>query len=112
MNSTPARRHEEEAPKLLAEYIAEHGLPPGVNLPSEVIPQLTPEEQQATIEACEALAAGDEEAGARLNELWEDVWDRLEMPGFEAALAEAEEKGTIPLREYMKSRGIPCTPSE
>ena len=112
MNSLPDRQAEEKTPNLLAQYIAEHGLPPRVKLPSEVIPQLTLEEQRATIEACEALAAGDEEAGARLNELWEDIWDRLEMPGFEAALAEAEEKGTIPLREYMKSRGIPCTPSK
>jgi len=112
MNSLSNHQAEEKAPNLLAQYIANHGLPAGVKLPAEVIPQLTVEEQQATIEACKALAAGDEEAGERLNELWEDIWDRLEMPSFEAALAEAKEKGTIPLREYMKSRGIPCTPSK
>jgi hypothetical protein len=105
-------RESEVSANLLQRYIAERGLPEGVELPAEDIPRLTEEEQRATIEACEALAAGDEDAGRRLNELWDEIWDRLDMPEIEAALAEAEEKGTIPLREYMKSRGIPCTPSE
>ena len=106
MNSLPARPAEDKEPNLLAQYIANHGLPPGVKLPSEVIPQLTAEEQQATIEACEALAAGDDEAGERLNELWEEIWDRLEMPGFEAALAEAKEKGTIPWETVKRELGL------
>ena len=106
MDHLPVREVEEKRSNLLSQYIAEHGLPPRVKLPSEVIPQLTLEEQRATIEACEALAAGDEAAGARLNELWEDIWDRLEMPGFEAALAEAEEKGTIPWETVKEDLGL------
>ena len=99
-------RQSEEEDNLLQQYIAEHGLPPRVELPAEDIPRLTVEEQRATIEACEALAAGDEEAGQRLNELWDDIWDRLDIPEIEAALAEAEEEGTIPWETLKEELGL------
>lgn len=105
MNTQPAPQPEEK-PNILQQYIAEHGLPPGVELPAEDIPRLTEEEQRATIGALKALAAGDEEAGQGLNELWDDIWDRLDMPEIEAALAEAKEKGTIPWETVRKELGL------
>ena len=94
MNQQSVRQSEEKA-NLLQQYIAEYGLPVGVELPAEDIPRLTEEEQRATIKACEALAAGDEEAGQRLNELWDDIWDRLDIPEIEATLADIQENGTV-----------------
>ncbi|MFH1738484.1 MAG: hypothetical protein ABIH23_05705 [bacterium] len=91
---------------LLEQYIAEHGLPPRVELHPDDIPRLTEEEQRATIEICQAIAAGDEEAGKRLNVLWEEIWDRLAAPEIETALAEAEEKGTIPWETVKKELGL------
>ncbi len=103
MNAQALRQSEEKA-NVLQQYIAEHGLPPGVELPSEDIPRLTVEEQRATIEACEALAAGDEEAGQRLNELWEDIWDRLDVLDSDAVLAEEAEP--IPLEDIKRKYGF------
>ena len=105
MDQQSVRQSEEKA-NLLQRYIVEHALPPGVELPAEDIPRLTEEEQRATIKACEALAAGDEEAGQRLNELWDDIWDRLDIPEIEAALAEAEEEGTIPWETLKEELGL------
>ena len=89
---------------LLEQYIAEHGLPPRVELHSDDIPRLTEEEQRATIEICEAIAAGDEEAGKRLNELWEEIWDRLDVIDANAALAESDER--IPYEQIRKELGL------
>jgi hypothetical protein len=103
MDSQPLQELEERA-NLLQRHIAEHGLPPGVELPAEDIPRLTEEEQRATIDACEALAAGDEDAGRRLNELWEEIWDRLDVLDAEEALAEEGEP--IPLEDIKKKYGF------
>jgi hypothetical protein len=104
MNTEPARKAEEKA-NLLQRYIAERGLPPGVELSAEDIPRLTEEEQRATIEACEALRAGDEDAGRRLNELWDEIWDRLDMPEIEAALAEELDEA-IPWEKAREELGL------
>jgi hypothetical protein len=94
----------EVSANLLQRHIAERGLPPGVELPAEDIPRLTEEEQRATIEALEALAAGDEDAGRRLNELWEEIWDRLDVLDIETALAESDER--IPYEQVRKELGL------
>lgn len=89
---------------LLEQYIADHGLPDRVELPLQDIPCLTEDEQQAVIRELKALARGDEEAGPRLNEVWDKIWDRLDILEIEAALREPGE--WIPYKEVRKDLGL------
>ena len=88
----------------LEQYVAEYGLPERVELPLQDISRLTEEEQQAVVRELKALGAGDEEAGVRLNEVWDEIWDRLDMAEIQAALRESQE--WIPYEEVRKDLGI------
>ena len=102
-----------DSPNLVRQYIAANGMPPNVEFgPEHDADQLTLAEQQEMVAILEKLAkCGDDAAGRRLNDLWDEAWDRLDSQGADRILTEAEKEGTVPLREYMRQQGIPCTPS-